>query len=357
MLRFYMQFHLKVGSGKRNLLVLNYVMDEAHPALAHQVSVVEGLAGVFDSVTVITGTSKYESSMKNIRVISSQWVPGQNFRNVCKFLRVLTREILRGNYVSVFSHMTLLQSCLSGPILRVLRIKHYLWYAHAQDSFFLRWAHVWCTGIVTSTINSCPIQTNKVYYIGQSIDERKFTSKSQISFPLMRLIHVGRLDPSKGINAIIDSVAKIRESNPRITLMFLGSASTTKSQEYVNEIKNYWGLEINRGWLEFHESIPRDNLPSFLKLYDGFVHAFQGSLDKSLIEATFSNLAVATINLEYQRDFGAWSSNSNSLEAEIRALISLAAEELAPELNRRLAIAHQKHSFSKWIQQLSIILH
>jgi hypothetical protein len=139
--------------------------------------------------------------------------------------------------------------------------------------------------------------------------------------------------------------------------MFLGSASTTKSQEYVNEIKNSWELEIQKGWLEFHESIPRHDLPSFLKLYDGFVHAFQGSLDKSLIEATFSNLAVATMNLEYQRDFGAWSSDSDSLESEIRALIARPAEELTFELVRRLEIAHQKHSFSKWIQQLNIILH
>jgi glycosyltransferase involved in cell wall biosynthesis len=352
-----MQFRRKAGYGKRNLLVLNYVMDEAHPALAHQVSVIEGLSEVFDTVTVITGNSKYESSMKNIRVISSQWVPGQNFRNVCKFLGVFIREIVRGNYVSVFSHMTVLQSCLSGPVLKVLRIRHYLWYAHAQDSFFLRVAHFWCTGIITSTINSCPIQSNKVYCIGQSIDERKFTSKSQIGFPLVRLIHVGRLDPSKGINLIIDSVARIRVSNPRITLMFLGSASSAKSQEYINEIKDSWELEIKRGWLEFHESIPRNNLPNFLKLYDGFVHAFQGSLDKSLIEATFSNLPVATINLEYQRDFGTWSSDSDSLESEIRALIARPAEELTLELVRRLEIAHQRHSFSKWIQQLSIILH
>jgi glycosyltransferase involved in cell wall biosynthesis len=351
-----MQFRRKVNSGKRNLLVLNYVMDEAHPALAHQVSVVEGLARVFDSITVITGTSKYESSMKDIRVISSQWVPGQNFRNVWKFIRVFTREILQGNYVSVFSHMTVIQSCLSGPILRFLGIKHYLWYAHAQNSFFLRWAHVWCTGIITSTINSCPIRSKKIYCIGQSIDERLFTATTRPSIPLTRFIHVGRLDPSKGIDIIIDSVTRIRKSYPNITLMLLGSASTTKSQEYVNEIKNSWELQINEGWLEFHESIPRNNLPSFLKSYDVFVHAFQGSLDKSLIEATFSNLAVVTINHEYQRDFGVWSSNSDSLQSEIEALIARPTEEMTPELNRRLEIAHQRHSMSKWIQQLNIIL-
>ena len=351
-----MPFRRKVSSGKRNLLVLNYVMDEAHPALAHQVSVVEGLARVFDSVTVITGTSKYQSSIQNIRVISSGWEPGENVRNVLKFTTIFIREILQGNYVSVFSHMTVIQSCLSGPILRVLRINHFLWYAHAQNSFFLRWAHVWCTGIITSTFNSCPIRGNKVYYIGQSIDEKLFTTKSHIDTPLTRLIHVGRLDPSKRINIIIESVMRIRKSSPRVTLMFLGSASTPKSQEYVNEIKKYWELEVNEGWLEFHESIPRNNLPNFLKLYDVFVHAFQGSLDKSLIEATFSNLAVATINHEYQRDFGVWSSDSDSLESEIRSLICRSVEELTPELYRRLEIAYEKHSFSKWIQQLKTIL-
>ena len=356
MLRFYMRFRRKVSAGKRNLLVINYVMDETHPALAHQVSIAESLAKVFDSVTVITGTSNYVSSQENLRLVSSQWVPGENIRNIGKFIRVFIQEILREKYVAVFSHMTVVQSCLSGPILRVLRIKHFLWYAHAQNSFFLQWAHLWCTGIITSTFNSCPIRSNKVYYIGQSIDETIFTAKTQLSTPLTRFIHAGRLDPSKGIDKMIDTVARVRKSNPHITLMLLGSASTTKSQDYVNKIKNSWELQVSEGWLEFHESIPRNHLPSFLKSYDVFVHAFQGSLDKSLIEATFSNLAVATINQEYQRDFGIWSSNSDSLQSEIEALIARPTEELTPELNRRLEIAHRRHSMSRWIQQLTIIL-
>jgi glycosyltransferase involved in cell wall biosynthesis len=351
-----MGFRPKVSAEKRNLLVLNYVMDEAHPALAHQVSVAEGLASVFDSVTVITGNSNYVTSRKNLRVISSEWVPGENVRNIRKFTKVFLHEIFRVRYVSVFSHMTVIQSCLSGPLLRFLRIKHYLWYAHAQDSIFLRWAHFWATGVVTSTLNSCPVRSNKIYYIGQSIDEKLFTTPTQLRFPSTRLIHVGRLDPSKGIDSIINSVASIRKSNPSITLMFLGSASSPKSEEYLNKIKISWKEQVKEGWLEFHESIPRNNLPDFLKSYDLFVHAFQGSLDKTLVEATFSNLAVATINREYQRDFGVWSSNPNSLQSEIEALLACPIEEITLEIDHRLEIAYQKHSFSKWIHKLNIIL-
>jgi len=356
MLEFYMRLLRKSDSEKRNLLILNYVMDEEHPALAHQVSVAEGLANAFDYVTVITGNSNYVTSKENLRVVSSNWVPNQNFRNIFKFLKVFLREMIRTSHVRVFSHMTVIQSCSIGPLLRVFRIRHFLWYAHAQNSIYLGWAHFWCSGLITSTLNSCPIRSNKIHYIGQSIDEELFSGLPHLNFPMSRLIHVGRLDPSKDIGAIIDSAAKIRHSNPALTLMLLGSASNPNSQKYLEELKGTWNLEIEAGWLKFHESIPREKLPDFLRSYDVFVHAFQGSLDKSLVEATFSKLPVATTNREYQRDFGVWSENPGSLQSELESLLALDDNRLILETEHRLKIAKEKHSFSKWITELSLIL-
>lgn len=321
MLALNMEFELQKDQKAQDLLVLNYVMDENHPVLSHQISVIEGLAQHFESVTVLTGSSNYRPKNDNVQVHSSNWIPGQNFRNILKFYRVFSKLFLEKKCQVVFSHMTVIQSCLIAPFLRLSRTNHFLWYAHAQNSLFLRWAYFWCTGVVTSTLNSCPIRGTKIHYIGQSIDQGLFTGTPNLAPNLTRAIHVGRLDPSKGIGEIIESVSKLRLTNPKLSLTFLGSPSTPKSQKYANKLKEVWNLQIEDGWLKFHDSIPRSELPKFLRDYDVFVHAFQGSLDKSLIEATFLNIPVATINREYQRDFGVWSIKSESLLSELEGLL------------------------------------
>ena len=137
-----------------NLLILNYVMDPAHPALAHQVEVVEALALKFSAVTVLTGKSDWVPTASNIRVFTSNWLPGQNIKNIYKFYRIFLELIRENKFVAVFSHMTTVQSCLVGPILRLRGINHFLWYAHAQNSGILRIAHFWVTKLITSTPGS-----------------------------------------------------------------------------------------------------------------------------------------------------------------------------------------------------------
>jgi glycosyltransferase involved in cell wall biosynthesis len=356
MLALNMESRLQKDDKKMDLLVLNYVMDKNHPILSHQVSVIEGLAQQFKSVTVLTGNSSYPAREGNVQVFASDWVPGQNIQNVLSFSKLFFTLIFTKKYHVVFSHMTVIQSCLTAPFLRLSGINHFLWYAHAQNSLYLRWAHFWCTGVITSTLNSCPIRSAKVHYIGQSIDQRLFTGKRKLVPSFTRAIHVGRLDPSKGIREIVESVSEIRKANPKLTLTFVGSPSTAKSQDYVEKLKEDWKLQIEAGWLKFHDSIPRSELPKFLGDYDIFVHAFQGSLDKTLIEATFSNLLVATTNREYQRDFGVWSMKSDSLQSEIEGLLGFTSEKRILEMKRRLEIAYEKHSFSTWILRLSAIL-
>jgi glycosyltransferase involved in cell wall biosynthesis len=205
-------------------------------------------------------------------------------------------------------------------------------------------------------LNSCPIRSAKIHYIGQSIDRTLFDGKRNLVPFCTRAIHVGRLDPSKGIGEIIESVSEIRKTNPKLTLTFVGSPSTPKSQNYVDGLKEAWKRQIEAGWLKFLDSIPRRELPKFFGDYDMFVHAFQGSLDKTLIEATFSNLPVATLNHEYQMEFGVWSTNSDSLQSEIEGLLGYTPEKREREIQRRLEIAYEKHSFSTWILRLSAIL-
>ena len=87
---------------------------------------------------------------------------------------------------------------------------------------------------------------------------------------------------------------------------------------------------------------------------DVFIHAFQGSLDKTLIEATLAGLPVITINNEYLNEFGTWSQRNTSidLDNEFSAFMSSPNDQIAKLCKTRQQIAITKHSFDQWQTQL-----
>ena len=118
--------------------------------------------------------------------------------------------------------------------------------------------------------------------------------------------------------------------------------------------------DVQIGWLTFTPAIARIKLPDELKKYDCFVHAFQGSLDKTLVEATLSAIPVATVNKEYLKIFGKWNySNSNNqpfLTSELRFILSSGANAISKEVDRRYEIARSNHDIEGWISRLVNVL-
>lgn len=339
-----------------NLLVLNYVMDPTHPALAHQVEVVEQLALRFSSVTVLTGHSNWVPTAPNIRVFSTNWRPGHNFENIFNFYRIFFQIIRNNEFVSVFSHMTSVQSCLIGPFLRFRKTNHFLWYAHAQNSLILRIAYFWVTKLVTSTTGSCPLSGAKILYLGQSIDQAIFNARLNPNFPLRRFIHIGRADPSKNYNLMIETISYFRKFHSGLRLELVGSPSGPVQAAELAKIKQHWSDEIDLGWLVFSPAIPRAHVPELLNKHDVFIHAFKGSLDKTLIESTMTAMPVVTINQEYLNEFGSWGGEPISLKSEIEALLNLEEGNLSNEVNRRTVCAIDTHSSKKWFDNLEIWL-
>lgn len=339
-----------------NLLVMNYVMDPAHPALAHQVEVVEQLALRFSYVTVLTGHSNWVPTAPNIRVFSTNWRPGHNVQNILKFYRIFFQIILNSEFVSVFSHMTSVQSCLIGPFLRFRKTKHFLWYAHAQNSLILRLAYFWVTKLITSTTGSCPLSGAKVLYLGQSVDQEIFKARLNLNYPLRRFIHIGRADTSKNFSLLIETISELKKFYSNLRLELVGNPSGPTQAAELAKLKQLWSVDIERGWLVFSPAIPRAQVPELLNKHDVFIHAFKGSLDKTLIESTMTAMPVATINQEYLNEFGSWSGEPISLRNEVEAILNLNKMQLALKLKERNIKAIERHSSQNWIEHLEIIL-
>ena len=143
-------------------------------------------------------------------------------------------------------------------------------------------------------------------------------------------------------------------------LEVIGSPSSDRFKDYESNVKAEFNSEVQLGWLKFTPHILRNSLPEILQTYDCFIHSFQGSLDKTIVEATFSGLPVITINNEYRKIFGSWnltdSGTDNSLKNEAQLLLNLDGNKRQSELDRRYKVVLDQHEVTGWIERLVSIL-
>jgi glycosyltransferase involved in cell wall biosynthesis len=345
---------------KKHLLILTYEMDELSQVFSHQIGIVNELSKSFDKVTVLTGKIGSYSVSPNVRVYSSNWQRGKRISSTTKFLFVFFKLLLSSRFTVIFSHMTSAQGALISPITRVLRIKHLLWYTHTSDNFALRVCNLFTNGILTATAGSCPLGGSKVHVIGHSIDTRIFKRKSSPNFPISSFVHVGRFDPSKNIRFIIETLQSLTITKNNVSFTNIGLPSGEANGTYYQNIISEFDRDKNLTWIKFESSVPRQTLPSLLNNFDCFIHAFNGSLDKAVLEATFIRLPVVTINPEYKKIFGSWDKNNRSkkytLLEEVNFLLDLTKEELSAELDRRYQIAQKDYELEGWANRVITVM-
>jgi glycosyltransferase involved in cell wall biosynthesis len=256
--------------------------------------------------------------------------------------------------------MTSVQSALVSPITKMLRIKHYIWYTHTSDNLALRVAHKLTNGVLTATAGSCPITGSKIHVVGHSIDISMFKKKIKVDFPISRFIHVGRFDASKNIELIINALKGFRDHRQDISFVNIGSPSGKNHDSYYKKIIKNSNAGVDKIWLDFKMAIPRYLLSEVMQKQDAFIHAFEGSLDKAVLEATFMGLPVVTINPEYLKIFGSWNledkSKNHGLSEELKHLFSLSEVELQKEVDRRYELAKQDYELVGWGVRVSKIL-
>ena len=342
-----------------HLLILNYSMDENSPALAHQIEVTRKLSEHFGRVTVLTGFRGEGSTPANVEVVSSKWLPGHPFHNAFNFLRLALGLLHRTKPDVIFSHMTHIQSALLLPFSRFRRIPHFLWYAHASSSLALRWDYFLADKVLTSTKGSFPFAGKNLIYIGQAVDEKQFFHDVKKSFPV-KFVHYGRFDISKRIAEIIEVAEFARGFNRNISLTICGSPSNAESKSVADRVVLINQGNIELGWLSFIEAIPRKQIPEWLNGFDVLLHAFQGSLDKVLIESVIAGLTVVTINAEFISEFGSWGQYSNdekvTLKSELVSMLSLDPKARFEFNTIRQNHALKRHTEPKWIQNVRDIL-
>jgi len=332
-------------------------MDSQDPLLSHQYEAVRALANDFKKITVITGRVGAVVPDPKIRILSTNWQPGHGLTNLFRLFAKVIPEVFRGDFKSVFYHMTDLQCALLSPLVRLRGRRQFLWYAHTFKSKYLVFASWWVTGIITSTIGSCPLTGRLVMPIGQAIDQERFLPIPFDKLDFDKLVHIGRFDKSKNIDLLIYAAGELKKIHPGIELTIVGSPANLESRDWAKDLIIKSKPWIEFGWLHFKEAIPREQVPIEMAKNGCFFHGYLGSLDKTLIESTMLRVPVVTLNPEYISIFGTWSKLPISdLKDEYQAFRTLTADEINHELARRLDVACRNHSLRNWIEQLATLL-
>jgi glycosyltransferase involved in cell wall biosynthesis len=334
-------------------------MDKDDPIFSHQLDSVRALSKEFERISVITFKVGVDLEIpSNVTVYYSHWIEGKAISNSLRFLRTVIKVLSQTRPDVIFSHMTEVQSALIAPFTKITRIPHYLWYAHANKSKYLQICAIFCDGVISSTVGSCPVSGKRIHLIGQAIDSDLFyfTTRNR---PLKKFVHVGRFDASKKIDEILQALFTDERRQSEITFTQVGEPSSKRFANYMENTAHRFSTLIESKVVFFHPSCSRSQLPALLESQDVFIHSFDGSLDKTLIEATMSGLPVVTVNSEYRRIFGGWSDQDTiSLKDELEAFLVLSkdSEMLLNEITRRRHLSEKMHSQRNWIKKLTQIL-
>jgi hypothetical protein len=149
----------------------------------------------------------------------------------------------------------------------------------------------------------------------------------------------------------------LRESDSNTSLSVYGKSMNKESESYIDQLKEQFYLDFIRGHFSINSALARDKISQEMKKYGIFINLFSGSLDKTLIEATFMGLPVVTWNREFCNQFGTWS-NSPVEESkkfilnEIATIQNLSNSELTKALHHRVSYALEHHTFEGWLHRL-----
>ena len=154
-------------------------------------------------------------------------------------------------------------------------------------------------------------------------------------------------------------VHNLRKIDSRLNLTLVGSPSNAKQESYASKVQSSYHDFVESGWLSFKPSLSREEIPNFLLKQDLFIHAYRGSLDKTLVEATLFGMPVITNNEEYLNEFGRWGAarlTGSTLLDEAQSFFSNSDESRSFELIRRQNIALESHGLEQWATKISEIL-
>jgi glycosyltransferase involved in cell wall biosynthesis len=314
-----------------NLLLFNLRVDRDDTALGFTTDWVNELAGHFAHVTVITMYRGRVEVADNVEVFSAGLERGWSKpRRVLEFYRMLFAALARRRYDCCFSHMMPLFTLLAGPVLKARRVPAALWYAHNHRSAILPSALAFADRALASTRTAFPMETDKLRIVGQGIDTDKFApDPASARDDTLRLLTIGRISPVKHIDRMVRAFAALRSAEAGLPCRFeiVGEPLSARDEAYMAECQALARELGVADAIEWSGPVPFARIPQAYHRGDLFLSANANGLDKAILEAMASGLAVVAMHPAVAEPLGPYFGRD---EVQFSAAV-LAVARLGPE--------------------------
>ncbi len=272
------------------LLIITQVVDREHSNLGSFHRWIEQFARECERIHVICLQEGVHDLPQNVTVHSLGKNVGKGkLSYLFSFLGLIWK--LRKEYDRVFVHMNQMYVILGGPIWKLLGKKIGLWYTHGSVSASLKFAAVLADEIYTASPDSFNIKTKKLTVTGHGIDTERFTIESQEKD--LDLVTVGRITPSKNIDALIDVMSMIPS---HVSLSIVGTALHPSDKAHEEQLKNKVAKLQLTERIKFIGKVEQSELPRLLNRAKIFVTtAINGSLDKAMLEAMACGVPIVSM--------------------------------------------------------------
>jgi hypothetical protein len=335
--------------------VINFVTDADDPVLGFAVGWLEELRSRVDHLTVLTSRVGRVPETLDVEIICSNWVPGQNLRNLLKFVRQLVRTLRYHRPDGVFTHMAAPQGIMASPVLRLLRVRHVLWYAHPQVTPMLRLAVTLADKVVTSVPESLPLKSKKIQAIGQGIDLRKFAVPIVSPKNTRILVHWGRCDPVKRLDYLAETVERFGDwSATETRLLSIGVPSTSDSAYWWQQVLDT-DVKRERPIVEWIPGVAQADLAPIAARSEAFVHASITGFDKAALEACLLGIPVFSEAESIRKEIGAPHCASDVLE-QLKWWDSASSEEKVAFCVMQREAVVTRHSLASLGDRLEMII-
>ena len=353
-------YNLKVPkSDRKSLVVFNYALNSDNSIFSHQLQLTLALSDRFNSTTVITGEVgrgvEFFSDKHNVRIFNLKWRSHSKLFKLFLLYFYSFRAIFAKPDVVLY-HMVDTHAAIISPLFWIFRIRQILWYAHTTLSLPLRISGLFVDNIITSTQDSFPRKSKqlsrKLIVVGQAIEVDLFPVTWESKHLADNLaVSTGRLDPSKNHELILRTLSDVFKQESNIQIDFIGKASSKSIRKQFDRIIQTYTSNGMR--IKVLGSLNRKELALRYKNYSFFIHAFQGSLDKVLLEASLCQIPVITINQEYLREFGSWSQlPTPSLHDELSSFLSTSLSQIEEVGVWRREKVLLDHSLVSWVNKV-----
>lgn len=277
----------KKNSEKPTLFVYNLSLDNKSYEIAATLDWINAFASQCNKVYVFsTHIGKY-ALPSNVRTIE---LGGGSFIGKFKWIINTSRSIilylkLKENVI-IFHHMSQYTAIYPGIIFRLMRTNQGLWYAHHNKNLSLFIAEKIVNFGFTSAKGAFPINSRKIYTIGQGIDINKFIISEKILERKQNgIVSLGRISPVKNLEKLLHSDTKNFE------IQFRGRVL---DQNYKLELQS---LAKKQGkTLKILNPISYKSVPKYLANWKYYYCGTQVAVDKAAIEAALSGCLILTIN-------------------------------------------------------------